>query len=551
VRRTARIVLGALLTTAAAASPPPPAEGLDTTRLESIEETTEALANRMFDLSLEARAGDARLLDAYVADTVRLVVPEPAPATTPEWKWVQARAWSLPQVATASREDALRALQRLLDHWTELDDVRFKMKSTDVESATAVEAHFKCWLIGRNRQGQREWLRGTGELHAMRADDGGWRLDLLAFDAASSLLSVKDMFSEVSLAAGVARKDASLAERGNRGLVSHGAAAADVNLDGLVDVFAAGLHANALYLNRGDGTFEDVAVTARLAAMESPGVGPVFLDFDDDGDPDLFVSTVGRQALFENRVRPDGALRFRDVSARARVNVDAVAFSAVAGDVNRDGRTDVYVACYNDYGGVLPDSWDGATNGLPNLLFLNQGDGTFREAARELGVADARWSYAAAIADVDEDADLDVLVANDFGAATGVFVNDGGRFTDQARERGLGAPGYGMGVSLGDYDADGRLDLHVTKMSSNAGNRILGRFADTQLPSKSTLAMLAAGNSLYRNLGGGRFEDVTKAAGPFSASWAWGGGFLDVDCDGRLDLYTPNGFLSGSGLKDT
>jgi hypothetical protein len=108
-----------------------------------------------------------------------------------------------------------------------------------------------------------------------------------------------------------------------------------------------------------------------------------------------------------------------------------------------------------------------------------------------------------------------------------------------------------MGVSLGDYDNDGDLDLHVTKMSSTAGNRILGRLSDAALPSRPELKALAAGNSLYRNAGGGLFEDVSAKAGPFGGGWAWGGGFVDLDNDGFEDLYTPNGFISGPRFHDT
>ena len=116
---------------------------------------------------------------------------------------------------------------------------------------------------------------------------------------------------------------------------------------------------------------------------------------------------MGRQVLLENRRVPDGETRFVDVSDRAGVDRDAVGFSAVAADVNADGHTDVYVASYNRYGTVMPNSWHKATNGTPNLLFLSNGDGTFVEASAEWGVDDGRWSYAAGFIDFDEDGDHD------------------------------------------------------------------------------------------------------------------------------------------------
>ena len=108
-----------------------------------------------------------------------------------------------------------------------------------------------------------------------------------------------------------------------------------------------------------------------------------------------------------------------------------------------------------------------------------------------------------------------------------------------------------MGVAVGDYNNDGRLDLHVTNMSSTAGNRILGRMFPGAKPGEQVLVKLASGNALFENLGGGRFREVTQEVGSLSGMWAWGGGFLDFDNDGHEDLFAPNGFISGKSMKDT
>ena len=202
----------------------------------------------------------------------------------------------------------------------------------------------------------------------------------------------------------------------------------------------------------------------------------------------------------------DGALRFVDVSQEAGVAVSAIGFSAAAGDVNGDGRPDLYVSSYNRYGQVTPDVWYKATNGTPNLLFVSQPGGGYREEARKWGVDDRRWSYAAQFLDVDEDGKLDLYVVNDFGEKA-LYMRRGDRFVDEAGERGVLDTGNGMGVSFGDYNNDGRLDLHVTNMSSTAGNRILGRLFPGATPDQNVLKKLAAGNALYENLGGGRFRE--------------------------------------------
>jgi len=254
--------------------------------------------------------------------------------------------------------------------------------------------------------------------------------------------------------------------------------------------------------------------------------------------------------LLENRWIPDAVLEFHDISDRAGVDKDAVGFSAVAADVDGNGLSDIYVCSYNHYGTVMPNSWHKATNGTPNLLFVNRGDGTFEQVAADWGVEDGRWSYAAGFVDIDEDGDQDLYVANDFGE-NALYRNDGGRFSDVAAEMGIVDPGFGMGVSFGDYDNDGDFDLHVTNMSSTAGNRILKLLYPEHHEIRETLGKQAAGNSLYENEGDGTFREVTGEIGGLSGGWAFGGGFVDFDNDGWQDLYTPNGFISGKTMNDT
>jgi hypothetical protein len=353
----------------------------------------------------------------------------------------------------------------------------------------------------------------------------------------------------VSAPAGVSARLPAYGAPGNRGFVWKGAAAGDVNNDGWIDLLVTGTTRNFLYLNQGDGRFRDASVETGIDALAS-GTGPLFADIDNDGDQDVFIAAVGPQVLLENRLVPDGRLRFEDVSLERGVATTAVGFSATAADVNGDGRIDIYVASYNAYGRVTPNSWSAATNGTPNLLFVSQPDGTFRDRAAEWGVADSRWSYAAVFADLTEDGRPDLIVSNDFGEK-GFFVNQGGRFEDEARARGLLDPGNGMGVSVGDYDNDGRLDVHMTNMSSTAGSRILGRIFPGATAGDQVLVKLASGNSLFANVGAGQFRDVTAEVGGLPASWSWGGGFIDIDNDGHEDLYTPNGFISGRSMKDT
>ena len=542
---------------------------IDRSRLEVEEDLSESLANDMLDLSLAVRDRDATEIGKFVPARVagQVFPSQPAPLE-PQVKWIARHGWSgRPRAAHGAgltRQQFLQGWTQFLEHFSEIEDARFKVKgATFDESASIIpgakqptatvgstgRARLYFFVVGRDSEGRREWARGWAEVEVRRAANGRWQFQSFEVTRLDSMVALRDLFSEVAVPAGVDARRPAYGEEGNTGFVWHGAAAADFNNDTWIDVLVTGPQRHYLYLNDGHGRFREAGAEAGLEWLES-GVAPLALDYDNDGDLDLFISAVGPQSLLENRLVPDGELKFVDVSVKAGVAAQAVGFSAVAGDVNADGWPDIYVASYNYYGRVKPDSWFRATNGTANLLFLNQGDGTFREAAAQWGVNDRRWSYSAQFADVNADGRLDLYVANDFGENS-LYINQGERFIDQAAERGVLDPGNGMGVHFGDYNNDGLLDLHVTNMSSTAGNRILGRLFPDQSPQDNVLKKLAAGNNLYENLGNGRFRDVTAEVGGFSGGWAWGGGFLDFDNDGWQDIFTPNGFISGKSMKDT
>jgi hypothetical protein len=432
------------------------------------------------------------------------------------------------------------------------DDSANSVPNAEVPTATIGSkgtARVAFYVIGRNTEGQREWVRGVAEVGVRYAETKRWQFETFTLTSLDSMVAGADIFSEVSKPAGVAATIPPYGAPGNSGFLWHGAAAADFNGDGWIDLFVTAADRNYLYLNDGRGHFRDASEETGVKYLAS-GVAPLVLDYDNDGAPDVFISNVGQQVLLENRLKKDGKLEFRDISLESGVTVNAIGFSAIAGDVNGDGLPDIYVTSYNRYGQVAPDSWFRATNGTPNLLFINRGDGTFKEEAAKWGVNDRRWSYAAAFADVNGDGKLDLYVANDFGEK-GLFINKGDHFVDDAESRGMLDPGNGMGVAFGDYNNDGKLDIFATNMSSTAGNRILARLFPVSTSKDNVLKKLAAGNDLYENLGDGRYRDVTADVGGLSAGWAWGGGFVDFDNDGWEDIYTPNGFISGKSMKDT
>jgi hypothetical protein len=540
-----------------------PQADIDRQRLEDIEDRSEAIANQLLELSVLVRDGDTKkVAEFFAAPALATPLPAEAAPASPKVKWVQEHGWKFEPNKTASttRAQLDKQWEAFLANFSEIEDVRFKLRASSFnDKLDECKATVGFYLIGRDNRGQREWTRGSAATtFALKELGKGaenpqlnsrWLIKEFSITTLGSLDATTDIFSEVAQPAGVAHSIPAYGERGNTGFVWHGAAAADFNRDGWIDLFVTAADRNFLYLNDGAGRFKDASEESGVKLLQS-GAGPLLFDYDNDGDTDIFIANVGQQVLFENRLVPDGRLAFHDVSLEAGVAVNAFGFSAAAADVNGDGRLDIYVASYNRYGQVTPNSWFRATNGTPNLLFINQGDGKFSEEAKKWGVDDSRWSYAAAFADVNGDHRPDLYVANDFGEKA-MFINHGDRFVDEASDRGVLDPGNGMGVAFGDYNNDGRLDLHATNMSSTAGNRILARLFPNQGAKENVLKKLAAGNNLFENLGDGKYKDVTAEVGGFGGGWAWGGGFIDFDHDGWEDLFTPNGFISGKSMKDT
>ena len=527
---------------------------MDKVELNQVEERSESLANSLLEFSVTVRERDMTRIGKFFESPARVTVwPSLSGATDTEFKWISTAA---PRIARKrpkkmTRTELMKSWDQLLGTFSSVEDARFQVKGarfSQRKGRVEGKGDLKFFLIGRDGKNHRFWVKGTGRLVAVQTGEENWRISEFRVDEVRTMRADADLFSEVCIPAGVSISLPRYGEPGNDDFVYHGAAAGDLDRDGLQDLVVTGINRNYLYLNQG-GRFQDVADKSGIS-VTPPGTAPLLLDYDNDGDLDVFMASVGEQMLFENRLVPSGKLLFFDISQEVGVAVNAIGFSATAGDVNGDGWTDVYVASYNRYGRVMPDSWHRASNGTPNLLFLNQGDGSFRESGAEWGVRDQRWSYAAQFADINGDGRLDLYVANDFGE-NGYYVNLGDRFEDRASSLGLLDPGNGMGVSFGDFNNDGRIDLYVTNMSSTAGNRILDRLFPQGRGDRSGLKKLAAGNTLFEGVDGGGFRDVSSRFGPFVAGWAWGGVFVDFDNDGWEDLYSPNGFISGKSMKDT
>ena len=305
-----------------------------------------------------------------------------------------------------------------------------------------------------------------------------------------------------------------------------GTATADFDRDGLPDLFIAEERGRSrLYRNAGNGGFEDATARSGLDGIERV-IGAYFADYDNDGCADLLVLRNHLSSLLY-RNRCNGT--FEDVTAKSGLERAGLpATGAIWFDSDNDGHLDLYLLLTGDFEkGFVPSRGD-LQNAESNVLFVNRGDGTFEDVTARAGVGDRGLALAAAATDFDNDGDQDIYIANDMQRNV-LYENLGdGRFRDIARQAGVDDLGNGMGVSVGDVDADGWMDLYLTNISA---------------PTPPRYANTAQTNRLYMNRGNGSFEDVHKAqVGPDLTGWGWNSFFFDLDNDGDLDIYVINGF---------
>jgi hypothetical protein len=327
----------------------------------------------------------------------------------------------------------------------------------------------------------------------------------------------------------------------------------DVNGDGLEDLYVCqpGGLPNRLYVQNEDGSVRDVSAVAGLDLLDYTR-SALLIDIDNDGDQDLVASTLYKLLMFSNDGQGHFTLQVANTEADA-------ALSLAAADYDNDGDLDLYVCrYYNTHSQegefVVPLPFQDANNGGNNRLLRNDGNWRFSDATQEAGLDsnNSRFTFSAAWEDYDDDGDLDLYVANDFGR-NNLYRNEGERFTDVASEAGVEDIAPGMSVSWGDYNHDGNTDLYVSNMFSAAGNRITfqDRFqARLDTSNRALYQRHARGNSLFSNRGDGTFGDASIASGTTIGRWAWGSLFADLNNDGWDDLLVCNGFVTGDRLDD-
>jgi len=302
-----------------------------------------------------------------------------------------------------------------------------------------------------------------------------------------------------------------------------GSAWGDYDNDGDEDIVAVGTYQpHALYRNNGDGTFTNVAAQAGIADPRG-GWGSLFADYDNDGYLDLYITRGGWSGAAENTLyHNNGDGTFTDVTHAAGVADPQSSFCAAWADYDNDGYLDLYIA-----DGVIGD-------GAANVLYHNNGDGTFTNTAEIAGVANTGNSLGTAWGDYDKDGYIDLHVVN-FGQSNVLYRNNGdGTFTDITPTTGMRLPVTDAFVTFFlDVDNDADLDIFI----SNSGSFqafIAGQITGTA-PHDGDRQVL------YRNNGDGTFTDVTRESGLYHAFGAMGANFGDIDSDGYLDIYLATG----------
>ena len=367
------------------------------------------------------------------------------------------------------------------------------------------------------------------------------------FSLAASAQSNPIQFTDVTAAAGIkfvhfkGNEGTSI----NREEFGPGVCVADFDGDGWQDIYfvngrdlynrGIAVH-NALYRNNRDGTFTDVTDKAGVPGT-GYGLGCVWGDYDNDGFPDLFVTQYGRNVLYHN----NGDGTFTDVTDKA--GVAGLEFGtlfhsgATFFDYDRDGKLDLYVGGYValgpdskrycNLGGVRSSCPPQAYGGSPDILYHNNGDGTFTNVTKAAKIYQPEGkNLSVGAGDYDNDGWPDIFVAND-GLYAYLYHNEhNGTFTEVGLPAGMAVAGQGqimaaMCISLGDYDNDGWLDLYISDFQKSSDH-------------------------LWHNSGKGYFDEVSGPAGitvPTREVLSFGGGFFDYDNDGWLDLFIANGHV--------
>jgi len=403
-------------------------------------------------------------------------------------------------------------------------------------------------LAGRRTDGAPSELMLSLDLELARVPESdaitteaGWVQSLRVTDA-QEVIAKGELLAEVAKERGIDRSlfhDNWTVPLANRVVVTGGVYAGDVDDDGWEDILITDKKGVFLFRNEGGGRFVDTTERAGLPRQLGSVANALFADFDGDGLIDLLLD---RRAF-----RNVGQFHFQEVT-----NVTPLPFGSAlglsAGDYDKDGRVDIYVArSYGEKGGRSgKNSWIDGPGGPGNQLWHNLGNWQFEEVSQKANAQAGRRScFTAAWLDANNDGWPDIYAINEFGGGILLLNQGNGTFKEQPLIDDAGDFGS-MGMAVADYDNDGNIDIYTANMSSKSGRRVMENLPAGSYPPDvlSKMKRFVTGSEMYRNLGGLKFARVGSNLRVRAVGWAYGAAFVDLDNDGWLDLYGTCGFMS-------
>jgi len=524
---------------------------------------------------------------------------------------VRVYKWQPTKEKATTKQDMALEVERYLKTMNTVDEAKLKLDSVEhIGSGRDAVIRSVFWLRGTrnadNREGKEAFETQVLFRLWLHAEGSAWKIRRQELIRGTTVTGDRSGFTDLWGHANLYAKDADgaassagidFASRFNPKfftpawtpktfeIIKYGPAgvsAVDYDNDGWYDVFFADGAQPRLYRNRGDGTFVDATREVGFPEdLTGVNVG-IFADFDNDGYKDVFLGCfTDRSRLFRNvAADPQQPSRRKfvevtDTSGIVKKGDGDFVVVAAAADYDNDGDLDLYTGRYLDPRRHLPTTLFYTRNGEGNRLLRNDGNFHFTDVTKEAGINETGLTLGVSWGDYDNDGDLDMYVANDFGRDALLRNNGNGTFTDVSKETNAFDPGYGMSATWGDIDNDGDLDMYVSDVHS--GQRWYGQAATlhkylvTSVRQGTILEdfpvykeiynhvgadwsaygdRTVKGNALYLNDGKGKFTDVSEATNTNPFGWYWGSTMFDYDNDGRQDIYAANGWITSKSTQD-
>lgn len=342
-----------------------------------------------------------------------------------------------------------------------------------------------------------------------------------------------------------------------------GVSIGDINNDGLPDIFFTGNRVkNKLYLNKGDMQFEDITETAGLIGDIRWYTGVSMADVNNDGLLDIYACVSGPFTETKNQLYiNNGDLTFTESAEEYGINVSSPSVQASFFDYDNDGDLDMYLANYPPTPFRVPNSYyaeklKNPADNETDQFFRNEGNKGFVEVTNEVGIRNFGLSLSASVSDYNNDGWQDVYVSNDFNSPDFLYINQGdGTFKDEIKSYTQHTSNFGMGSDAADINNDGFVDFMQLDMMAENNKKQKTNMASMN-PAKFNEAVDLGlhyqymRNCLQLNNGNGSFSDIAELAGVSSTDWSWGVLLMDMDNDGWKDIFISNGMRRNVNDKD-